>query len=82
MGERTLTPKLIEHDGKLLVWSEFSDPIKGYRGPVARVYRDRAWLHIVTDPYDGSVMLNIETLPALRKALSKLARKLKASPHV
>lgn len=77
MSERVLKPKLVEHDGKLLVWSEDADPVKGYKGPIASVYRDRIWLRIVTDPYEGHVMLNIETLPALRRALGLIARRVK-----
>ena len=52
------------------VWA--SDPIRDYKGPVADVYTKDKWLFIVTDPYEGAAMLNIEALPKLRSALAKL----------
>ena len=45
-----------------------------YRGPVAEVTHDKDWLHIETDPYEGHVMLNIEALPYLQKALRAVAK--------
>ena len=50
-----------------------------YEGPAASVTYDKDWLHIVTDEYEGAAMLNIETLPVLRRALSKVAKHIKAS---
>jgi hypothetical protein len=43
-----------------------------YKGPVGHVYADDNWIHIVTDPYEGHAMLNIETLPELIKILSDI----------
>lgn len=48
----------------------YDDP---YHGPVARVSYDKTWLNIVTDDYEGAAMLNIEALPYLRRALSRIA---------
>lgn len=65
-----------EDGGSVYVWAEdISEPPVGrYRGPATKVTHDDAWLYIKTDPYDGVVMLNIEALPALRKALAKIAK--------
>lgn len=54
-----------------------------YCGPRAEVYvgsRDKKpeWLYVVTDDYEGSAMLNIETLPMLQRALRKIAKTLAA----
>ena len=46
----------------------------GYVGPRAQIDHDDAWLHIVTDSYEGHAMLNIEALPQLRRALTMIAR--------
>lgn len=46
----------------------------GDPGTSAHVYRDRDWLYIITDPYEGVVMLHIEALPQLQEALEKIAR--------
>jgi aminoglycoside phosphotransferase len=56
-----------------------SDKKSGYSGPVAQVYADKDWLWIVTDDYEGVAMLNIEALPHLRRALTRLAKTL--NPH-
>lgn len=48
-----------------------------YRGIPAKVFIDGGWLWIETDDNDGSVMLNIEALPFLRKALYRLSKKAK-----
>ncbi len=65
-------------NGTLMVGAEdLSDPKNPYRGPIAEVEWDDNWLHITTDPYEGSAMLNIEALPYLRKALAQVARALK-----
>lgn len=45
-----------------------------YRGPTAQITWDDTWLYIETDPYESSVMINIEALPHLRRALAKIAR--------
>jgi hypothetical protein len=55
------------------------DPTSSYKGPVADVAWDNVWLHIETDPYEGHVMLNIEALEPLRKALAKISRARKDS---
>ena len=75
---------LIEHvergEPMLLVGAEdLSDKLNPYRGPMAEITWDETWLNIVTDKYEGRVMLNIETLPHLRRALAKIERKLKTS---
>lgn len=49
-----------------------------YIGLQARVSYDKDWLHIVTDEYEGAAMLNIEALPALRRALSQIAKERRA----
>jgi hypothetical protein len=49
-----------------------SEPV--YRGPVGKVTWDDTWLYISTGPYEGNVMLNIETLPYLRQALARVAK--------
>ena len=46
-------------------------------GPVAQIWRDGDWLYIETDPIEGCVMLNIETLPFLQKALARISKSLK-----
>lgn len=48
-----------------------------YAGPAARVYYDENWLHINTDDYEGNAMLNIEALPALRRALAQISKEIK-----
>lgn len=49
---------------------------------VTETPRDDTWLNIATDRYEGHAMLNIEALEPLRKALTKISRKLKAAaPH-
>jgi hypothetical protein len=63
---------LKKHGETLLVGAEDAD--RKYRGPVAEIEHDETWLHIVTDRYEGHVMLNIETLPYLRRALAKISR--------
>ena len=49
----------------------------GYEGPVARVSFDKTWLYVNTDDYEGHAMMNIETLPMLRRALAKIAKRIK-----
>jgi len=74
---------LLRHNGKIYVGAEdLSDPRNPYRGPSAEVkVEDDTWLRIVADPYDNSLMLNIEAIPYLRRALAEIERKLKrASP--
>lgn len=51
-----------------------------YEGPRAEVTFDHDWLHIQTDPYEGHVMINIEALPNLIKALNRIKRHLKVQP--
>lgn len=70
---------LRRHNGNLYVGAEdMSEPKSPYKGPVAEVYVENAtWLRIVADIYDNSLMLNIEALPFLRKALAEIERKMK-----
>ena len=46
---------------------------------MAEISADKTWVYIVTDPYEGSVMLNIEALPNLIAALQAL---LPAAPNL
>lgn len=48
--------------------------LDGDQGPVAEVYRESSWLHIVTDRYEGHVMLHATALPLLIKELRRLAK--------
>lgn len=67
---------LRRHEGKLFVGAEdLSDPQNPYRGPCAEVSADDAWLRIVADPYDNTLMLNVEAIPYLRRALAEIERK-------
>lgn len=63
-------------DGGYLVGAR--DAERDYDGPAARVHADDTWLNIVTDDYEGHAMLNIETLPMLRRALARIAKERKA----
>lgn len=54
-----------------------TDPANKYDGPCAQVTWDGAWLHIITDDYEGHAMLNIEAIEPLRKALAMISRKIK-----
>lgn len=56
-----------------------TDPTKRYEGPQAKVTWDEDWIYIVTDPYESHVMLNIEAVEPLRKALAKIALETKKS---
>lgn len=47
-------------------------------GAGAQTTHDESWLNIITDPHEGHVMLNIEALPALQRALRNIAKELKA----
>lgn len=53
---------------------DLSDKANPYRGPVAEITWDDTWLNICTDSYEGNVMLNIEALPYLRRALAQIAK--------
>lgn len=69
---------LRRNNGSVYVGAEdLSDPKAPYRGPVAEVTADDTWLRIIADPYDNALMLNIEALPFLKKALSEIERKQK-----
>lgn len=46
-------------------------------GPTASVTYDDSWLNIVTDDCEGHAMLNIETLPQLRRALAEIAKEIR-----
>lgn len=61
-------------NGVIQVGSRYTDNLRGPNdfGPIADVYTDNGWLWITTDPYEGSVMLDAETLPLLIKALQRL----------
>lgn len=75
-------PYLKQNGKEFLVWVEATEARDGearpYRGQSAAITYDDSWLHIVTDDYEGHAMLNIETLPVLRRALAKIARQIKA----
>jgi hypothetical protein len=77
---RNMKPFLSENDGVFSVWSEDMNQPKNdrYIGPTAEVSQKGEWLYIITDDYDGVAMMNIETLPALRKALGRIAKRIKA----
>jgi putative heme degradation protein len=77
---------LIEHveSGELMYLvgaRDETDPKAKYDGPQASVTWDDTWLNIMTDKYEGHVMLNIEALESLRKALAKVSRKIKTETH-
>lgn len=61
-----------ERNGRIFVGA--NDAARGYQGPQAEVSADKTWLHIITDPYEGVVMLNIEAAPHLIKAVRKAMR--------
>ena len=58
----------------ILVGARYVDATSGF-GPIAEIYLQDVWLRIVTDRYEGSVMLHAEALPLLIKALQRLERK-------
>lgn len=60
-----------ESDGKAFLVGA-ADNDAEYQGPVARIEYDKTWLYITTDHYEGRVILNIEALPYLRQALTKI----------
>lgn len=60
--------------GVIQVGAKYADADGGY-GPIADVYLQDVWLRIVTDRYEGSVMLHAEALPLLIKALQRLQRR-------
>lgn len=65
----------IEQSGDdFLVGTKGTGEYKDYIGPQAHVYVEGGWLYVVTDEYEGSVMLNVEVLPFLRRALAKIAK--------
>ena len=69
---------LRRNNGAVYVGAEdLSDQKNPYRGPTAEVRADDTWLRIIADPYDNSLILNIEALPFLKKALSEIERKRK-----
>jgi hypothetical protein len=75
MGEKREIKGYIEDDKHgLRVGGRKGD----YTGPIARITWDEDWLHIVTDDYEGHAMLNIETLPFLRRALTRVAKRIRA----
>lgn len=68
--------------GKAFIKPDGEDILVGYTagnyyGPTARIEYDDTWLHIITDHYDGHAMLNIETLPYLRRALAQIAKEVR-----
>ena len=77
MSERWMTPVgyMRTINGDTYVGAE--DTEKRYSGPAAKVYREDHWIRIVADPYDNTLMLNIEALPFLIKALQKIQRGVK-----
>lgn len=65
------------HNGKIYVGTVYTDGMVEHRqGPQAEIYCDETWLYIITDKYEGHVMLDKLTIPHLRSALSKIARKI------
>jgi hypothetical protein len=50
-----------------------SDEDSGYDGPVAEVIGGKTWVNIITCPYEGNAMINIEALPQLIEALNNVA---------
>ena len=78
---------LIERkDGSLLVGAsrapDRANNDDGYNGPHADVYVDRDWLFIITDSHEGTVMLNVEALSHLRRALAMIAKQLRVKQGV
>lgn len=59
--------------GHAHIGTKYTDDIGGY-GPVAEVYRDGDWFRIMTDCYEGSVMLLPEAIPDLIKELRRLLK--------
>jgi hypothetical protein len=59
-------------DGSFLVGAR--DTQTDYIGPGAHIHADGTWLHIDQGDYEGA-MLNIETLPFLRRALAVIAKR-------
>jgi hypothetical protein len=76
---RNLQPFLTEHNEAFHVGSkDMNQPEdERYCGPIVEVSIDKNWLHIWDNASEEGVMINIETLPALRKALAILARRIK-----
>lgn len=74
MTQRWMTPVgyMRTINGKVYVGAE--DNEKKYSGPCAEVYREDDWIRVVADKYDNALMLNIETVPFLIKALQKIQR--------
>ncbi len=64
-------------DGNFLVGAHYVGDYPA-AGPIAKVYvRDKdPFFHIITDPYEGHVMMNLEALPGLIKALKSLQRRI------
>jgi putative sterol carrier protein len=76
--------KLEEYQAKdgtryLVSASDTLDTVHQYKGPVAEVWFDDTWLRIQTDPYEGSVMINIEALPHMQLALKKIQKRIAAA---
>jgi len=59
--------------GHAHIGSKYTDSIGG-SGPIAEVYGEGPWLHIVTDRYEGHVMILANTLPLLIRELRKLQK--------
>lgn len=64
--------------GEFLVGAHYVDRAYPCAGPIAKVYieNEDPFFHIVTDPYEGHVVLNLEALPGLIKALKSLQRRI------
>ena len=79
MPAHQMKPKMIVHkDGSMAVWSE--SKVTDYVGPTAQISWDKDWLYICTDDYEGNAMINISTLPVLRRALARVAKTIASNP--
>lgn len=59
--------------GRAYVGSKYADKPSDM-GPTAEIYREGPWLHIVTDRYEGHVMIHANTMPLLIKELRRLEK--------
>lgn len=65
---------ITEWCGKTYVGAKDKD--RNYQGPQVCVYTENGtWLRIVENPYDNSLMVNLEAAPFLIKAIQKAMRK-------
>ena len=52
-----------------------------YVGGAIRISYDESWLYLTTDDYEGAAMVNIGTLPEIRRVLSQITREIRALPQ-